>query len=243
MQEVLIIGATGDVAKAVAQKYAEKGTNLILAARNKSLSDAISSDLNIRYNVSCKSFALDILNYGSHQPFLDELGTLPQTTIVFTGYLGDHDKALNEWGETEKILHTNFTGNVSLINKIANIYEKQQAGTIAVFSSVAGERGRQSNYIYGSAKAAMTAYLSGLRNRLHKSKVHVLTVKPGFMDTKMTEGLDLPKILTAQPEKAAKATIKAIEKGKDTVYILWMWKYIMLIIKLIPEGIFKKMKL
>lgn len=243
MQQVLIIGATGDVAKEVANQYAKKGIGLVLAARNTEHLETICSDIFIRHGIKPKALALDILEYDTHKVFLDKINPIPETTIVFTGYLGEHEKAIHDWSEAVKIINSNYTGNVSLINRIADVYEEKQAGTIAVFSSVAGERGRQSNFIYGSAKAAMTAYLSGLRNRLHKSKVHVLTVKPGFMDTKMTEGLNLPKILTAQPEQAAKATIKAIENRKNTVYILWMWKYIMLIIKLIPENIFKKMKL
>jgi decaprenylphospho-beta-D-erythro-pentofuranosid-2-ulose 2-reductase len=108
---------------------------------------------------------------------------------------------------------------------------------------VAGERGRQSNYIYGSAKAGFTAYLSGLRNRLTRSGVHVVTIKPGFVDTKMTSGLKLPAPLTAQPAQVASKIVRAVDRKADVVYVLWMWRWIMLIIKCIPEGVFKKLKL
>ena len=121
--------------------------------------------------------------------------------------------------------------------------ERQRAGTMIVLSSVAGERGRQSNFIYGSAKAGLTAYLSGLRNYMFERKVHVLTIKPGFMDTKMTEGLPLNPKLTATPKQAAEAIYKAYKSGKNVAYILPIWRIIMLIIKNIPEFIFKKLKL
>ena len=132
---------------------------------------------------------------------------------------------------------------VSILSVIADDFEKRGSGCIAAISSVAGDRGRQSNYIYGSAKAGLTAYLSGLRNRLTSKGVHVMTVKPGFCRTKMTENLELPAALTASPEQVAHAVYRGMEKGRSTVYTLWMWRWIMLIIKHIPEPIFKKMKL
>jgi len=137
----------------------------------------------------------------------------------------------------------NYTGAVSILNIVANYYVSQQKGIIAGISSVAGERGRQSNYFYGSAKAGFTAYLSGLRNRLFHQQVHVLTVQPGFVYTRMTEGLPLPRLLTATPEKVADSIYLAIRKKKNVIYVKWFWRWIMLIIKCIPEFLFKKLKL
>jgi short-subunit dehydrogenase len=138
---------------------------------------------------------------------------------------------------------TNCLSVISLLTLLANHMEKQQHGTIAVISSVAGDRGRATNYVYGCAKAAVTSFCSGLRARLFKSHVHVLTIKPGFVDTPMTQNLTLPKMLVATPDKIANDIINAVQRKKNTLYTPWFWAIIMLIIKLMPEGIFKKMKL
>ncbi|MGJ3234256.1 SDR family oxidoreductase [Marivirga sp.] len=244
MNSVLIIGATSDVAISTAHLYAKKGYEILLAGRNSEQLEKLCSDIKIRYDVICSAHKIDLLDFPSHKSFINQIGIkLPKTTICFAGFLGEQEKAAVDWDEAQKIIQTNFTGIVSIINLIAEKYESAKKGEIAVLSSVAGDRGRQSNYTYGASKAGLTAYLSGLRNRLHKSNVHVLTVKPGFINTKMTEGLDLPKALTAQPEHISKAIEKGLRKKKNVIYSLWMWKYIMLIIKNIPEGIFKKLKL
>jgi short-subunit dehydrogenase len=130
-----------------------------------------------------------------------------------------------------------------MLNLLSRAFVKRGSGTIVGISSVAGDRGRKSNYIYGSAKAGFTAYLSGLRNELFHSGVHVVSVLPGFVNTNMTAGLKLPPLITAQPEEVASAIYQAIRKKKNVVYVKWMWRYIMCIIKSIPEFIFKKMKL
>ena len=155
-------------------------------------------------------------------------------------FFGEQEKAQNDFEEAQKIINTNYTGVVSILNIIVNDFEKHKKGFIVGISSVAGDRGRKSNFIYGSAKAAFTTYLSGLRNRLFKSNVHVMTVKPGFVATKMTEGLDLPTKLTAQTEEVAQDIFKAQQKGNNVIYTKWFWKYILLIIKNIPEFMFKK---
>ena len=163
--------------------------------------------------------------------------------ISAIGYLGDQKKAQSNFREANKILDTNYTGITSLFNVIANDFEKRGSGFIVGISSVAGDRGRKSNYFYGSAKAAFTTYLSGLRNRLYEANVHVLTVKPGFVNTQMTAKMDLPTKLTAQPEEVAKDIYDAQNSKKDQLYTKWYWKWIMIIIKLIPEFKFKKKKL
>ena len=161
-----------------------------------------------------------------------------------TGYLGEGtEEGLYDQKNTELIIDINYAKLVPVLTFFAKKMERQRAGTMIVLSSVAGERGRQSNFIYGSAKAGLTAYLSGLRNYMFERKVHVLTIKPGFMDTKMTEGLPLNPKLTATPKQAAEAIYKAYKSGKNVAYILPIWRIIMLIIKNIPEFIFKKLKL
>jgi decaprenylphospho-beta-D-erythro-pentofuranosid-2-ulose 2-reductase len=243
MNYILIIGAKSDIAKATAREYAKHGYDLYLAARNSSDLEEFANDLQIRYERKVKRIELDILDYHSHNIFYDALEHKPVGVISAVGYLGNQSKAQDDFDEVQKIIDTNYTGVVSLINIIADDFEKRKSGFIVGISSVAGDRGRKSNFIYGSSKAALTVYLSGLRNRLCTMNVQVLTVKPGFVNTKMTAGLNLPKKLTAQPGEVAKNIYEAQQKGKNVLYTKWIWKWVMLIIKLIPESQFKKMSI
>lgn len=243
MSYILIVGAKSDIAKATAREYAKQGYDLYLAARNISELEAFAKDISVRTQQIVKTIELDILDYEGHQQFYDSLEEKPLGVITAVGYLGDQEKAQTDFNEAKCIMDTNYTGLVSLLNIIANDFEQGKSGFIVGISSVAGDRGRKSNYIYGSAKAALTAYLSGLRNRLHDTQVQVLTVKPGFVATKMTEGMDLPKKLTASPEAVAKDIYHAQQKGKSVIYTKFIWKYIMLAIKIIPEWKFKEMSL
>lgn len=240
---VLILGATSDMAVALAKKFASKGHNIQLAARNADRLKPLQSDLSIRYNITSSIHEFDATRFEQHQSFWASLSPSPDITISVMGYMNDNDKVIADQDETLKTLHTNYTGPVSILNIVANDYMVKQQGTIVGISSVAGMRGRQSNYIYGSAKAGFTAYLSGLRNKLFHHKVHVLTVLPGFVYTKMTEHLNLPKLLTAQPENVADAVYKGIQKKKNVIFVKWFWRWIMLIITSIPEFMFKKKKL
>ena len=243
MEYILIIGARSDISKSLARKYAENGYNLYLAARKSSELQNFANDIKIRNGKEIICLDFDVLDYASHQNFYDSLAEKPIGVISVVGYLGEQEKAQNDFEEAQKIIDTNYTGVVSALNIVANDFEKRKSGFIIGISSVAGERGKKSNFIYGSAKAAFTTYLSGLRNRLFNSNVQVMTVKPGFVATKMTEGLDLPKKLTAQPEEVAQDIFKAQQKGKNVLYTKWFWKWIMLIIKNVPEFQFKKMSI
>ena len=243
MSYVLIIGAKSDVAKALAKKYAENGHDLYLAARQPLELKYFANDLNIRSRKNVKYIELDILNYESHEEFYKGLAEKPLGVISAVGYLGEQENAQSDFDETQKIINTNYTGVISLLNIISNDFEKRKYGFIIGISSVAGDRGRKSNYIYGSAKAALTTYLSGLRNRLYDSNVEVLTIKPGFVATNMTKGMELPEKLTAQPEEVADDIYKAQQKGKNFLYSKWIWRWIMLSIKIIPEWKFKKMNI
>lgn len=243
MNTILILGATSEIGKAIAYEFARHGFDIILAGRQPSKLVPLQADLQIKHQIGVDITEFDALAFSSHASFYAALPTKPSVVACVFGYLGLQEKAQNDFAEAEKIIHSNYTGAVSVLNIVANDFEQKKAGTIICISSVAGERGRQSNYFYGSAKAAFSVYADGLRNRLFKANVHVMTVKPGFVRTKMTEGLPLPPALTAMPEQVGKAIYKAYLKKTDTLYVLWFWKYIMLVIKNIPEFVFKKLKL
>jgi decaprenylphospho-beta-D-erythro-pentofuranosid-2-ulose 2-reductase len=243
MPNVLILGAASDMAVAIARKFASKGNTIQLAARNSSRLESLRSDITIRYQVNCSLHEFDAVNTASHQAFFDGLIPKPDLVICVFGLLVDNELARKDWAQAERIILTNYTGAVSILNLVSNYFEGIRQGIIVGISSVAGERGRQSNYLYGSAKAGFTAYLSGLRNRMFRENVHVLTVQPGFVYTKMTENLTLPKPLTAHPAEVAEAVYKGVIRKKNVVYTKWFWRWIMAIIRSIPEPIFKKMKL
>jgi len=241
---ILIFGAHSDLGNQLAHFHAAQGDSLLLTARNAGQLEKIKTDLEIRYQVPIQTFELEAREYENHPKLLGEMNLSELDTVycVF-GYLGDQEKALRDFEESRQIIEVNFLAAVSLLNEVANVFEQKKSGTIVGISSVAGERGRQSNYLYGSAKAGFTTYLDGMRNRLAASQVHVMTVKPGFMRTKMTEGLPLPGPLTASPDKAARLIVRAAKKKKNTCYVLPVWRLIMLIIRNVPEFVFKKLKL
>jgi len=243
MKTILILGAVSDIAEQIAYQYAVKNYTLILASRNSDRLMHLKSDIEVKHNVPVHVVEFDAVNFSSHQSFYLNLPVRPECVCCVFGYLGEQEIAEKNEEECMRILNTNYVGAVSILNCIANEFEKQKEGTIIGISSVAGDRGRKSNYLYGSAKAGFTTYLSGLRNRLYSSDVHVLTVKPGFVDTQMTKDLSLPPLLTASPNQVAKDIYKAMEKKKNVLYTKWFWKYIMFIIKQIPEPIFKKLSL
>lgn len=243
MPTLLILGAGSDMAVAIARKFASEKYDIQLAGRNTAALVPQQKDLQVRYNVNATTHLFDAADFGAHTAFYAGLPAVPDITICVFGYLGNQEKAQENWEEAATIINSNYTGAVSILNIVAESYAARKQGTIIGISSVAGERGRQSNYIYGSAKAGFTAYLSGLRNRLFRSGVHVMSVQPGFVNTRMTSHLPLPPLLTAQPETVATLIFKAVKRKKNVLYVKWHWKYIMLIIKLIPEGIFKKLSL
>lgn len=240
---VLILGGNSDVGKSLAKDLTKLGSNLILTSRKKGQLDSLKSDLEIRNGINCDIELFDVLDFYSHESFYNSLKKKPDIVISCIGYLDNQKVSQNDFEESIKSIQTNFLGLVCILNIISNDFEKRGKGVIVGISSVAGDRGRGSNYIYGSSKSGFTSYLSGLRNRLNKSGVKVITIKPGFIKTKMTSHLDLPKILTVTPEDISKDLINSIRKKKNIVYTKWFWKWIMSIIRSIPETIFKKLEL
>lgn len=241
---MIVLGSTSDISQAFIEKSLKEGEKfplLYLVTSNFESTEKLAKHLEVKFQQKSKVIFFDLLNSNDYSVF-DDI----DSNVLFcaTGFLGKNsEEGLYDNQNTKRILEINYSKLVPLVNYFANKFEQKKSGTIIALSSVAGERGRQSNFIYGSAKAGFTTYLQGLRNYLFHKGVHVLTVIPGFMDTKMTQGLNLPKPVTATPEQAAQIIFKAYKKQKNVVYVSAIWCLIMLLIKNIPEFIFKKMKM
>jgi len=240
---ILILGARSDIAMAVAHRFAKAGYEIQLAARNvENLADN-KSDLELRYEISVSLHEFDALKIEKHESFLENLPSLPTVVVCAVGYMGNQLESENSIGSSSLVMRSNYEGPAIILGLLANKFEQRGSGCLVGISSVAGERGRATNYVYGSAKAGFTAFLSGLRNRLAKKGVHVVTVLPGFVATKMTEGMNLPIKLTAHPARVADAIFKSVINQKNVIYHKLVWMLIMLVIRNIPEFLFKKVKL
>ena len=241
---MIVLGSNSEVAQAFVEKMLEekqKFAKIYLFTSNVETTEKFAKHIDVKYLQQTQIIELDLMKPLDFTKF-DNI----ESELLFcaTGYLGEGtQEGLYDDKNTQRIIDINYAKLVPVINYFAEKMERKRSGTIIGLSSVAGDRGRQSNFIYGSAKAAFTAYLSGLRNYLFDKKVHVLTIKPGFMATKMTEGLPLNPKLTATPKQAANSIYKAYKKQKNVAYVLPIWWIIMTIIKNIPEFIFKKLKL
>jgi decaprenylphospho-beta-D-erythro-pentofuranosid-2-ulose 2-reductase len=246
VNQVLILGATSAIAQSVARLYAESGARMFLVARDAVRLDSVADDLRVRGAIAVDCLAADLTEHDRHPEIVaaafDALSGV-DTVLVAHGILPDQASCQESVADTMVSMDINFLSVVSLLTPIANRLEENKRGTIAVISSVAGDRGRQSNYVYGAAKSGLDAFLQGLRNRLSKADVNVLTIKPGFVDTPMTAHIPERGLLWAQPEDVAEGIVNAIDKQKDVVYLPRFWALIMLIIRSIPETIFKKLSL
>tara|TARA_B100000035_G_C20941080_1_gene527563 strand:+ start:181 stop:915 length:735 start_codon:yes stop_codon:yes gene_type:complete len=242
-KKVLILGGNSDIGIAIAENFMLKGYDVQLATRNTQKQNVNASNFKLRYEKKVQIYEFDILNNHNHKSFIENLSGLPDIVICVVGYMGKQD--INEINLEERtlVMKTNYEGPVNILSEFANLYEKEGYGMIVGVSSVAGERGRGSNYIYGASKSGFTSFLSGLRNRLAKKNVHVVTVLPGPVETKMTQHLNLPKFLTSSTEEVAKKVYHAVINRKDIIYVKSIWKYLIFIIKIIPEKIFKNLNL
>jgi short-subunit dehydrogenase len=233
------------MAAATARLYAARGARLYLVARNQEKLNATADDLRVRGAAQVEISLLDLLETSRHASVIEDaflkLGEL-DVALLAHGILPDQARCEADVQTTLNTLEINFNSTVAILTLLANRFEAQRHGCIAVISSVAGDRGRQSNYVYGATKGGLNVFLQGLRNRLFRSGVTVVTLKPGFVDTPMTAGI--PKnALFASPDTAGRAIHRAIERGRDVAYIPAFWRLILLMVKSIPESIFKRLRL
>ncbi|HKV58003.1 MAG TPA: SDR family oxidoreductase, partial [Ktedonobacteraceae bacterium] len=243
--KILIIGATSAIAHETAKCFAKDGAELFLVGRSSEKLESVQNDLKVRGAKRAESYVLDISQLDRHQEMIEaaieSMGGLDMALIAH-GTLSDQRLSQENVTKTLEEFTTNCTSVISLLTLLANYFEPRKHGCIAVISSVAGDRGRQSNYVYGAAKGALTVFLQGLRGRLAKSGVAVVTVKPGFVDTPMTASIR-KGLLFASPRKVGEGIYHAMLKGKEVVYLPWFWRPIMLIVKSIPEPLFKKLSI
>lgn len=240
---VLALGATSAIAEATLRLFAERGARFYLVARNRDKLDSVAADLHTRGASGVATCVMDLDDTAAHPAMLagaaQSLGTI-DLALLAHGILGDQTEAQASYPAAEAIFHTNLLSAVSLTTWLANYFERIGTGSLTVISSVAGDRGRKSNYVYGASKGALSLFLDGVRSRLHRVGVQVLTVKPGFVATPMTAHVEHGPLF-ARPSSVAKSIVKAIDKGRDVVYVPLFWAPIMLALRLVPRPIFKKL--
>ena len=241
MKKILIIGATSAIAEHCARIWATRGDQLYLVARNQDKLEIMQKDLTVRGAAKIGIYAMDVNDYGSHTKMLNMVQKALNgfdTVLIAHGTLSNQKSCELDVDIALQEINTNALSTIALLTHIANHFQGKKNGTIAVISSVAGDRGRASNYVYGSAKAMVTTFTSGLRQRLYKYNVAVVIIKPGFVDTPMTSEFK-KGLLWVKPDYVAKKTVEAIDKKKDEIYVPIFWCGIMALIKLLPEKIFK----
>lgn len=242
---ILIIGATSAIAEATARLYAARGASLYLLARNAARVQATAEDLGVRGASAVNADTLDVSDFPTHAGAIDRAFSAFggfDVALIAHGTLPDQVRCDNDFDYALQEFTVNGTATIALAGRAAQKLEAQGSGTLAVISSVAGDRGRASNYLYGSAKAAVSTYLSGLRQRLHARGVNVLTIKPGFVDTPMTAAFR-KGALWATPEQVAHGIVRAVERRRAIVYLPWFWRPVMAVIRAIPEPVFRRIKL
>lgn len=246
VRHILIVGATSAIAEATAHRFARDGARFLLAARNAEKLEAVAANLRIRSGCEVSTTPFDALEPASPVHLVKfaqtQLGRIDLALIAY-GSLPDQKACEQSIELARREIQINALSVIDLLTRLANQFEAQGHGTLAVISSVAGDRGRQSNYIYCTAKGMISIFLEGLRNRLDRKGVHVLTIKPGFVNTPMTAAFEKSGMLWARPEDIAEGIYQAVMKRRDVVYLPWFWRIIMLILRHIPERMFKRMEL
>jgi len=241
---LLLVGGTSDIGRATALCYAAAGWRVLLAARNEEEARRNADDISARTASEVTVHRIDILETDSFEAFVDGLPQLPDTVVCVVGELGDQARGQKDHAHATRILRTNFEGPALLLGLFAERFLERGSGTLVGVSSVAGDRGRGSNYLYGAAKAGFSAFLSGLRNRLAPAGLRVITVKPGFVRTQMTAGMRLPPVLTAEAQEVGRAIFAAAQRGGgEIIYVRRIWRPVMMVIGSIPERIFKRLRL
>lgn len=241
-KSVLVLGGSSDIGRAAARAFAKAGYDVGLAGRDLAALEPDAADLRARYKVEVGLHTFDVLDTASFEGFVAGLPALPEVVISIVGLLGVQQQAESDLAHATAIMRSNYEGPALILGLFAEKFLNRGSGTLVGVSSVAGDRGRASNYVYGSAKAGFSAFLSGLRARASRGGVHVVTVKPGFVRTRMTEGMKLIGPLTVEAPVVGDAILRAVENKTDIVYVSAKWRLVMLIIKTLPEVVFKKLK-
>jgi short-subunit dehydrogenase len=241
-KSVLVLGGSSDIGRATARAFAQAGWNVQLAGRDAPALEPDAADLRARSNVDVGTHRFDVLDTASFEGFVAGLPVLPDAVISIIGLLGSQGTAESDFAHATTIMRSNYEGPSLILGLFADKFLARGSGTIVGVSSVAGDRGRASNYVYGSAKAGFSAFLSGLRARASRGGVDVITVKPGFVRTKMTEGMKLIGPLTVEAPVVGEAILNAVQQHTDVVYVSGKWRLVMFIIKALPEAVFKKLK-
>ncbi|MGE1176573.1 SDR family oxidoreductase [Pseudomonas sp. BW7P1] len=246
MKKILIVGATSAIASACARQWAAEGSEFFLVARDGPKLQQTCADLQARGAGAVTPYLMDVNEVAGHSMMLESCLTTLQTVnicLIAYGSLPDQQACEQSVELTLEAFVTNGSSVIALLTLLADRMAAQRSGTLAVISSVAADRGRPGNYVYGSAKAAVSTFCEGLRARLFKSGVHVITIKPGFVDTPMTQGLKIPALLVAQPETVARRIVAGIEGKTAVLYVPGFWAWIMCLIRAIPEPLFKRLNL
>jgi decaprenylphospho-beta-D-erythro-pentofuranosid-2-ulose 2-reductase len=239
---VLILGAGSDIAAAVAREFAALGHPIQLAVRSANDFKPLKCDIEVRYQVSVSLHEFDALDLRGHDRFMAALPAPPHVVVCAVGMLGEAGDQGGDLEKMELVMRSNYLGPALAMQAAAKVLAGIDGPTALIgFSSVAGDRGRASNYVYGSAKAGFSAFLSGLRQNLSGTGVLVITVKPGFVHTRMTEGMALPGLLTSSPEGIARLVMLALKRGRMIVYP-FPWRMIMSVVKCLPEIVFKRLR-
>ena len=239
----LVIGATSDIGRATARRLAREMRLVQLAGRDLERLEREACDIRVRSGASVTVHRCDVLQLEDGVALMETLDPVADVAVCVVGALGDQSGAQRDARAAEAIMAANYVGPAVLLGALAERFEVRGTGTLVGIGSVAGDRGRGSNYVYGSAKAGFAAFLSGLRNRLAGTGVHVVTVKPGYVRTRMTDGMDLPEVLTADPDEVAEAIVRAIRRRRDVVYVRRRWRFLMWLVRMIPERVFKRLTL
>lgn len=239
----LMIGGTSDIGRATARRLAAEMRVVQLAGRDVERLEREARDLRVRTGASVTVHRCDVLEADGGVGLVQALEPLADVAVCVVGALGDQSGSQRDAQAAGEIIAVNYVGPALLLGALAERFEARGAGTLVGVGSVAGDRGRGSNYLYGSAKAGLAAFLSGLRNRLAGKGVHVVTVKPGYVRTRMTDGMDLPEALTVEPDEVADAIVRAVRRRRDVIYVRRRWRFLMWLVRAIPERAFKRLSL
>jgi len=239
-RSILILGGSSDIGLAIAHRFAAERYAVMLAGRDPSRLERDAEDIRLRHRAEVSVHRYDVLELADAEAFFAGFERMPRVIVSVVGLLGDQDEAAGDPETARRVVETNFLGPAWAMEAAARVLEGEGGGTVVGVSSVAGDRGRARNYWYGAAKAGFSEMLSGLRQKHARGKVHVLTVKPGFVATRMTQGMGLSGPLVAQPEEVGEAVWRGVANGANVIHVRRIWRLVMAVITHLPEAVFKR---